>query len=142
MILIADDDPVYVQGLREILIRRAGYEDVRDVATGERVISFVRDQPAPDVLILDMMLPWNDTDLIGARPPAEDQDLRGFQVITELCKTSFDVSRIVVITAYYVPEIANWLREKGLTHILFKPAPIWEIIRAVRGIYPSESRRK
>jgi CheY-like chemotaxis protein len=141
VILIADDDPIYTRGLVEIF-NESGYDEVTAVPTGEQVLSFMEKRSAPDVLILDMMIPWTDNDWNGARPPADAKDLRGFQVIRGLSERGFDTSRILVITAYYVAEITDLLRARGVKYVLFKPAFVSDILRAVRSIFPPRQAQR
>jgi DNA-binding response OmpR family regulator len=53
-VLIADDEPNIVTAL-EFLLKRSGY-DVRAAANGEEALAMV-DSYAPDVVLLDVMMP-------------------------------------------------------------------------------------
>src|SRR5215471_16901677 len=55
-IAIADDHPIFRDGLRRLLEREPGFEVVSEVADGIEAIEMARDAH-PDVLLLDVAMP-------------------------------------------------------------------------------------
>ena len=123
MILIADDDPFYSQDLQAILLREK-YSEILIVRTGQQVVGLVPDKAVPDLIVLDMMIPYHKDDFEGAMPPASSQEARGLRVARELRENGYDMSRIVVITALLDDTVSAQMRQLGVKHILFKPVKL------------------
>lgn len=81
-VLLADDHPVYREGLVEMLRRRPELEVVADVGDGRAALDGIR-RLAPDVAVLDLHLP----------------DLDGLSVLAALQREHRD-TRVVVLSAY------------------------------------------
>ena len=115
-ILIADDDPDFVDGIRSLLTLH-GY-DVLIARTGREAVDSVLES-TPDMLLLDLRLPV----------------LHGLDVYLELKKRSRSVPTIV-ITGYPEDEadaIAT-LKSMEISDCLFKPVEPDALMRAVENI--------
>jgi CheY-like chemotaxis protein len=130
MILIADDDIYYSEDLKAIL-EGEGYQEVRVVHTGHDAVSFVEKFPAPDAIVLDMMIPYGQSDYEGAMPPGPTAEPRGVRVARELAARGFDLSRVVVITALSYESYHDQMRQIGLKNIYTKPVETALILRTV-----------
>lgn len=134
MILIADDDPFYSEDL-EAILRRGKYPAVKVVATGEEVVALVPEHVVPDLIVLDMMIPYQKDDFDGAMPPAPGEEARGLRVARELKENGYDMSRIVVITALLDDTVSTQLRQLGVQHVLFKPVETARMLRMIAAVY-------
>ena len=71
-LLVAEDNAIVREGLA-VILRREGY-DVALAANGQEALDYLRDNPAPDLVLLDMLMPVVDgwqllTRLHEMRPP-------------------------------------------------------------------------
>ena len=99
-VLIVDDEPLIRWSLRAHL-EQAGYA-VIDAETGRQALDRVGEQIA--LALVDLRLP--DTD--------------GLQLILEI-KRKLPNCRIILMTAYGSPEVAQEARESGAYEVLDKP---------------------
>lgn len=114
-ILIAEDDAHIVESLRFIL-GRAGYE-VAAVADGEAALGRVRSQRAPDLLVLDVMLPLRN----------------GFEVLKAL--RSDERTRqlpVLMLTAKAQPQDRAMAEEIGVDAYVTKPFSNQDVLAQVR----------
>jgi CheY-like chemotaxis protein len=69
-VMIVDDDES-MRSLLEAILRREGYEVV-SVAGGVQALDRLRDSPAPDLMLLDLMMPgmsgWQVLEALGESP--------------------------------------------------------------------------
>jgi two-component system, NarL family, nitrate/nitrite response regulator NarL len=56
-IIVADDHPIVLQGLRHLLERQADFEVVATCADAATTLEAVREH-RPDILVLDLRMPW------------------------------------------------------------------------------------
>lgn len=134
MILIADDDQFYVEDLKAVL-QGEGFSDIVVATTGSEALSLVTEAAMPDAVVLDLMLPFDETDFAGGGPPRREEEPRGVQTARALKDKGLSLSKVVVITALYVREKTHEPLEKlgvPADQILIKPAPTLEILRAIR----------
>lgn len=80
-VLIVDDDQIYRMLLREIVARAEGFDVVAEASDGAQALALL-DDLAPDVVLLDLMMPVMD----------------GFATLPPL-RAALPNSRIVVLTA-------------------------------------------
>ena len=147
MIVIIDDDFAYNEALIEFLNSNgAGYE-FQTFETGGAAIEWFEARgdsgQTPEVIILDMMLPWDANDLNGCGPPPHPPEgLGGLRVLNELIRLGIPTERILVISATRYESVKLYLTNKGVPdhHILWKPARTGEIDRLVAEIYTRSQR--
>ena len=116
LILVADDNPEFVEATRSLLVLH-GY-DVLVARTGREAVDRVLDS-SPDVLLLDLRLPV----------------LHGLDVYLELRKRDRCVPTII-ITGYPKEEVhaIETLKSLEITACLFKPVEPEVLMRAVANI--------
>ncbi|MDY7036255.1 MAG: response regulator [Thermodesulfobacteriota bacterium] len=119
-ILIADDDPDFIRGLKELL-EGSGYT-VFISRNGREAIERIRSNGV-DVLVLDIRMPV----------------LNGLETYLELKNLGYSITTIIV-TAYAMEEAAalDKLRSLSITGILTKPFDPEELLRVLESISESE----
>jgi CheY-like chemotaxis protein len=111
-VLVVDDEPLIAMAL-EAALEDAGY-GVATAANGRQGLERLAEEPRPDVVLLDMMMPvMNGPAMLGAM--AADADLRG----------------IPVIVLSSLPEAAVRARAEGAAAILRKPCTADEVLDAI-----------
>jgi len=115
-VVLADDQPLVLEGLAAILGAEPDVEVVGRAATGREAIAVAREQ-IPDVVVLDIRMPELDgieaTRAIAAQPAAP----------RVLILTTFDLDRLVYEAIH-----------AGASGFLLKDAPPGRLARAVRDI--------
>ena len=113
-VLIAEDEPNIVESLT-FLLRRAGY-DVASVLDGDAALAHLRTR-APDVVILDLMLPRRN----------------GFEVLKVIrAEPALRSVPVMVLTAKGQPQDRRRAEEIGVDAFITKPFSNREIVDAVR----------
>jgi len=133
-IWIIDDDPTYGSSLK-LFLEDEHLGSVRIFERGSPACEAMRSlnkSEWPALLVLDLMLPWDDN---AARLDPSPSEWSGFRVADELVKIGFPAKRIMVITALHdsrhQPLLENGVPKQN---ILLKPARGAEILRVVRKI--------
>jgi DNA-binding response OmpR family regulator len=113
-VLIVEDEPNIVESLT-FLLRRAGY-DVMSVADGDAALAHLRTR-APDLMILDLMLPRRN----------------GFEVLKAIrAEPALPSVPVMVLTAKGQPQDRKRAEEIGVDAFITKPFSNKEIVDAVR----------
>ena len=112
-VVIADDHPVYREGLVRAVRERPDLELVGEAATGREAIALIREL-RPDVAVLDMKLP----------------DLDGRQVLGA-AKTDWPATRVVFVSAYVDSELVYAAVGGGASGYLSKDATRQQICDAI-----------
>jgi len=120
-VLIADDHPVFRQGLATILNSQPDIKVVAEAANGEEVYELYN-QLHPDVLLLDLQMPKKS----------------GLQVIVELVSRRSLNPGIVVITSFDDEEDIRQALSVGAKGFLVKGSEPEEIRDAVRSVARGE----
>ncbi|MBF0588993.1 MAG: response regulator [Magnetococcales bacterium] len=118
-ILIADDDEIFGENLKEIL-QRHGY-DVARVTSGRSAIERLQEESF-DLLLLDLVMP----------------QLNGITTTQDLRKQKIDI-RIIIMTAYASREISDTARESGVQGFIKKPFEIPVLLNLITSSLPSAS---
>ena len=115
-VLVVDDDPL-IAGMLRLVLEGEGYE-VFEASDGRAALDAVRDT-APDVMVLDMMMPHVD----------------GFGVLSELREGSLGgATRVVMLTCCSAEEdVARCLR-MGADDYLTKPVDVDFLLRTVQDL--------
>ena len=120
-VLIADDHPVFRQGLATILNSQPDIKVVAEAANGEEVYELYN-QLHPDVLLLDLQMPKKS----------------GLQVIADLVSRRSLNPGIVVITSFDDEEDIRQALSVGAKAFLVKGSEPEEIRDAVRSVARGE----
>ncbi len=115
-IAIADDHPLFREGLRKALSMSAEISLVGEAADGNAALLLVGLEK-PDVLILDLTMPRCD----------------GFGVLEQLSAASPE-TRAIVLTAHLEREIEERAVAAGARGFLHKDSSVETILRAIRSV--------
>jgi two-component system, NarL family, nitrate/nitrite response regulator NarL len=120
-VLVADDHPMYREGVVSVLRRRAEIESVAEAASGREALEAIgRDQP--DVALLDIQM----------------SDLDGVQVARVIAREALS-TRTLFLSAYYDQEIVYKALAAGAAGYLSKDARGNEIADAVLAVARGET---
>ncbi len=114
-ILIADDHPIFRDGLRKLLEAESGFEVVGEAADGEEAVIFAR-RLKPDILLLDLAMP---------RYTGQDA-LKGLAELPS-------VRTIVLTAALERDEILNVL-QLGARGVVMKESATHVLLKSIRTV--------
>ncbi|MEP7272717.1 MAG: response regulator transcription factor, partial [Acidobacteriota bacterium] len=115
-ILIADDHPVYRQGLRQIIEHDPQLKVVAEAADGEQAITLLRDAP-PDVAMLDLAMPLTD----------------GFGVARAAREMRITVP-LIFLTTHKDEHYLHAALELGVKGYVLKDSAIIEIVSCIKAV--------
>ncbi len=115
-ILIADDHPIFRQGLRQLFVSQPGLEVISEAGDGKTALHEIETQ-RPDVAILDLDMPEMD----------------GFSVARVVREKHLPVE-LVFLTMYKDEEMFNEALDLGAKAYLLKDSAVTELIGAVRAV--------
>jgi CheY-like chemotaxis protein len=115
-VLVADDDPRH-RKLMDTVLHAEGYE-VRSVESGVAALAAIAGE-APDVLLLDLMMPGMD----------------GFEVVRRL-KADPATRRIPIVMVTALDDDASRARlaAAGVVDVLTKPVEHWQLKACLEGL--------
>lgn len=114
-VLLADDDPSTLQGLRNYIDWAGlGVSDIRCASNGEQALQLFADKPA-DIMVIDIYMPYMD----------------GLSVIRTLRSQNVHCP-IIILSGYEEFENARQAMNMGANHFLLKPCVIEEIEELLR----------
>lgn len=114
-LLLADDDPLVVRGLRLMLAGSPGLEVVGDVGDGDGLLAAVR-ATAPDVVLLDIRMPRVD----------------GITALRELrAVPDQDPPAVIMLTTFDTEPVVLDAMRAGAAGFLLKHTPPADLVRAV-----------
>jgi DNA-binding response OmpR family regulator len=116
-VLVVDDDPL-IAGMLRLVLEGEGYE-VREAPDGRAALEAVH-ADAPDVMVLDMMMPFVD----------------GYGVLTALRDDGglAPGTRVVMLTCCSAEEDVARCLEMGADDYLTKPVDVDFLLRTVQGL--------
>ena len=115
-ILIADDHPVFRQGLISIFRNEPEFEIVGEASDGRQALQVINDLH-PDVLLLDLLMPL----------------LTGLETLRELSDSTTPVRPIVLTAAIAQEQIAQAL-QLGARGIVLKDTPTEVLFSSIRAV--------
>jgi two-component system nitrate/nitrite response regulator NarL len=115
-ILIADDHPVFREGLISIFRNEREFEIVGEASDGRQALQLI-DDLHPDVLLLDLLMPL----------------LTGLETLRELSDSTTPVRPIVLTAAIAQEQIAQAL-QLGARGIVLKDTPTEVLFRSIRAV--------
>jgi DNA-binding NarL/FixJ family response regulator len=92
-ILIADDHPLFRDGLRRLLQAEPGFEVVGEASDGDMLVDLVR-KTKPDILLLDLSMPRQD----------------GMETLRELAASRLPVRTLLLTASIEKPQIVQALK--------------------------------
>jgi DNA-binding NarL/FixJ family response regulator len=119
-VLIADDHPLYRDGVRNLLEAESGFHVIGEAANGEDVLQVVNDLN-PDVLLLDIRMP----------------KLTGLEVLKELSEQRSSLNTIVVTASIEKSEIIEALAS-GARGIVPKRSCASLLLKSIRTVMAGE----
>ena len=116
-IIIADDNKAWTDLLQKYLKNFKELEIVGITNDGLEQIEMIKDLK-PDVVVTDLK---------------RDKGISGIEVIKKCCELKMDTDFLVTTAGYYNDKIQE-LKEMGITHFLFKPFEIEEMIQEIKNV--------
>jgi DNA-binding NarL/FixJ family response regulator len=113
-ILIADDHPLFRDGLRRLLQSEPGFEVVGEAADGDELLGLVR-KAKPDILLLDLSMPRRD----------------GMAVLRELAAAKIPVRTLLLTAAIDQGQIVQALR-LGAYGVILKESTTQRLFDSIR----------
>ncbi len=119
-VLIADDHPIVLSGIRQELARSIGMRMV-GMARNSTELFRLLETTACDVIVTDYSMPGGK---IGDGLP-----------MLQLLRRRFPATRIVVITMLDNPALIQGIRRAGVSAILSKADPLHHLVPAIRAAF-------
>lgn len=116
-VLIADDHPIFREGVRRILERTPEMQVVAELDNGDRVVDEAREHKA-DVVLLDITMPGP-----------------GHLAILKALKEALPRARVLMFSAHDEAEYAVPALRNGASGYLEKSFSAGELVEAVRRVY-------
>jgi DNA-binding NarL/FixJ family response regulator len=115
-VVIADDHPVFRQGLRQIVEVESGIKVVGEAVDGAVALRMIQEL-RPDVAVLDINMP----------------NMKGFEVAREVRQAGLGV-RIIFLTMYDDERMFNEALNVGALGYLLKDSAISDIVGGIRAV--------
>lgn len=115
-ILIADDHPIFREGLRKVLEAQPGFSVLGEAVDGEQTLKLAR-QLKPMVLLLDVRMP----------------NLSGLEVLRELKTLAIPIRTLILTAALEKDQIVEAL-QLGARGIILKQAPTEVLFQGIRSV--------
>lgn len=116
-VVLADDHPIFLNGLRAVLDSVPGIRVIADAADGEAALAQIRTH-RPDVAVLDLDMPKRD----------------GFDVLAELEAGDVDVP-VVFLTMHRTERLVSRAFDAGVKGFVIKDAASNEIVDCIRSVH-------
>lgn len=120
-VVVADDHPVVLEGMRLLFSNIPNYEVVGEAASLKEVVSVCEVQ-LPDLLVLDLNF--------GGKS--------GLEIVAEL-KARFATLKILIFSSYNVPGMLRKALEEGVNGYLLKDATKAEWVEALETIFADKT---
>ena len=115
-VVIADDHPIFRDGLRRLLESEPGFQVVGEAEDGRQAVSLAR-QTQPDVILMDVRMPEMD-------------GLEATRLITGGDRTG--PPRVVMLTTFDFDDYVYEALRSGASGFLLKDAPRHDLIAAIK----------
>ncbi len=115
-IVLADDHPIVLDGLRNLIRAEADFELVGEAASGLAALKVIRDK-RPDVAVLDISMP----------------ELNGI-VLTRRLAGEMPALRVLVLTLHEDRAYLNQALEAGVRGYVLKRSAVENLVQAIRAV--------
>lgn len=115
-VLIADDHPIFRQGLRQVVEGDPGLSLVAEAVDGKEAWHFI-ETLAPDIAILDIHMPH----------------LSGLQVARKAAEVGLPV-KVILLTMYEEEELFNEAMNMGALAYLLKESAVGDLLHAIHRV--------
>ena len=115
-VLIADDHPIFREGLSKVISRDSQMEVVAEAENGDEAIAQLS-ALKPDVAVLDLDMPGTD----------------GFGVVSAARESRLAV-KVIILTMHSSEELFNAALNLGVDGFVLKDGAITEIVSAIRSV--------
>lgn len=115
-IVIADDHPIFSQGLRQILLADTTFELVAEAQDGETALQHI-EQKRPDVAVLDIDMPVKD----------------GFDVVRAMAERKLP-GAVVFLTMHKDEELFNGAMNLGVRGYVLKESAFSELVDSIKAV--------
>ncbi|GEP97356.1 response regulator transcription factor [Chitinophaga cymbidii] len=116
-LVIVDDHPIVIEGLQSLLQGEEGLHIVQSFTTGGAFLSFLKEQPHIDIVLLDITLP----------------DLNGVEVCREI-KIHAPDTKILIISNHNERSIIMQMLQQGASGYLLKNASGDELVHCIHEV--------
>ena len=115
-IVLADDHPIVLDGLRNLIRAEADFELIGEAASGLAALKIIRDR-RPDVAVLDISMPELNGIVLSRRLAGEMPDLR-----------------LLVLTLHEDRAYLNQALEAGVRGYVLKRSAVENLVQAIRAV--------
>src|ERR1051325_9793279 len=131
-VIVADDHPVVVIGVKTVLERHGDIKVVGEACNGSELID--RLDPLPcDVIITDFSMPGDAPDELSGEGGSEPRHADGLPLIT-LLATRYPQIPVIVLTMLNNVAVLRAIREKGMKGLAYKKSFATDLPNAVRAV--------
>ena len=120
-ILIADDHPIFRDGLRRLLESERGFKVVGEACDGVEAVDFVR-QLKPEILLLDLAMPRR----------------HGLEALREISNSHTGPVRVILLTAAAEREQIVQALQLGARGVVLKDCGTEILMRSIRSVLAGE----
>ncbi|MBP3863305.1 MAG: response regulator [Pseudomonas sp.] len=120
-VLLADDHPIVLMGVREIIERDPRFKVVGEAMSSSELIDKIS-LLKPDVIITDYNMPGDDQYGDGTR-------------LVEYLRRHFPEPTVLILTVITNAQVLTWLYELGISGVISKSAGLEQILVALDAFY-------
>ena len=119
-VVIADDHPIFRNGLRLLLEKEESFEVKGEARNGSEAWTMVQNEH-PDIVVLDLEMP----------------ELDGIQVARRITRHQIPV-KVVILTMYKDPDLLRQAMDLGVMGYLLKDDAIMDVARCLKTVHKGE----
>src|SRR5207247_2666230 len=120
-IVIADDHPIFREGLKYLLGTQEDFQLLAEVGNGDEVLGTI-EKLQPDILLLDLRMPGTN----------------GLTILERLQATKITSTRVIVLTASEDKNEFVQAMKLGTSGIVLKQSPTDLLLKSIRKVYAGE----